>query len=272
MTTSQKQIRHVLGISGGKDSAALAIYMRDKLQDVEYFFCDTGSELEETYEFLNKLEAYLGKPITRLNPERDFDWWLQRNKNFLPSARTRWCTVDLKLKPLEKWIGDDEAISYVAIRADEDGRKAYMNPRGNIRTVLPFVEAGIDKAGVHKILERAGVGLPKYYEWRTRSGCYFCFFQRKMEWVGLLEKHPEKFKAAMAYEKSDEKTGKRFTWNQNESLEELSRPERVAEIKARHKEAMEKERTAAKNKPLSEVLEGALNTDDDTPPCQICNL
>ena len=41
-------VRHVLGISGGKDSAALAIYMRDQVPEMEYFFCDTGRELPET--------------------------------------------------------------------------------------------------------------------------------------------------------------------------------------------------------------------------------
>ena len=62
--------RHVLGISGGKDSAALAIYLKDKHPSVhekmEYFFTDTGAELEEVYEFLAKLEAYLGKEISLL--------------------------------------------------------------------------------------------------------------------------------------------------------------------------------------------------------------
>ena len=50
-----------MGISGGKDSAALAIHMRDKIPDMEYVFCDTGSELKETYEFIKRLEAYLNK-------------------------------------------------------------------------------------------------------------------------------------------------------------------------------------------------------------------
>ena len=55
--------RHVLGLSGGKDSSALAIYMREKYPEItiEYFFSDTGEELPEVYEFLGKLEAYLGK-------------------------------------------------------------------------------------------------------------------------------------------------------------------------------------------------------------------
>ena len=56
-----------MGISGGKDSAALAIHMRDKIPDMEYVFCDTGSELKETYEFIKRLEAYLNKRIILVN-------------------------------------------------------------------------------------------------------------------------------------------------------------------------------------------------------------
>ncbi len=81
------ETRHVLGISGGKDSSALAIYMRDRIPQMEYFFCDTGKELKETYEYIDKLEVYLGKPINRLLPERDFDHWLQIFGNYLPSSR-----------------------------------------------------------------------------------------------------------------------------------------------------------------------------------------
>ena len=42
-------VRHVLGLSGGKDSSALAVYMKDKVPEMEYYFCDTGKELPETY-------------------------------------------------------------------------------------------------------------------------------------------------------------------------------------------------------------------------------
>ena len=60
--------RHILGLSGGKDSAALALYMAEKYPelDIEYFFTDTGSELPEVYEYLDKLETQLRKPIARL--------------------------------------------------------------------------------------------------------------------------------------------------------------------------------------------------------------
>ena len=75
--TVSKPVRHICGISGGKDSSAMAIYMRDKVPDMEYFFCDTGAELPETYEFLDKLEIVLGKKIERLNAKKGFDHWFE---------------------------------------------------------------------------------------------------------------------------------------------------------------------------------------------------
>lgn len=81
--------RHVLGLSGGRDSAALAVYMRQNHPNIEteYFFTDTGKELPEVYVFLGRLEGFLGKPIRRLNPDRDFDFWLTQYKHFLPSPK-----------------------------------------------------------------------------------------------------------------------------------------------------------------------------------------
>lgn len=214
--------RHVLGISGGKDSAALAIFMRDRVPNMEYFFCDTGKELPETYEFLDALETYLGKPIARLNDSRGFDHYLKMYGNYLPSSRMRWCTRMLKIKPLEEFIGDDPAVSYIGIRADED-RDGYLSSKPNITPAYPLRDAGITKADVMRILEEAGLGLPKYYEWRTRSGCYFCFFQRKSEWVGLKERHPDLYEAAKQYEKRvPEADQGMFTWTQGRAWKTLN--------------------------------------------------
>ncbi|GAA0386916.1 phosphoadenosine phosphosulfate reductase family protein [Brevundimonas terrae] len=233
--------RHVLGISGGRDSAALAVYMAQHYPelDIEYFYTDTGKELPEVYEFLGRLEGFLGKPIERLNPDRDFDYWLREYKNFLPSPQTRWCTRQLKIKPFEEWVYPSVAQgitvhSYVAIRADEDYREGYVSGKETLKTHLPFREAGIDKAGVIDILEAAGVGLPEYYRWRSRSGCTFCFYQQKIEWVRLMEEHPEAFEEAKGYEKNALEHGSPFTWSQGESLDDLSRPERIAKIREDH--------------------------------------
>ena len=131
-----QKIRHLLGLSGGKDSSALAVYMRDRVPDMEYFFSDTGKELPETYEFLDRLEVFLGKPIVRLNMDpdasknRDFDHWLTLYGGLLPSSQVRWCTVNLKIKPFEDYVGEDNAYNYIAIRADEDrvGYKPLKTP------------------------------------------------------------------------------------------------------------------------------------------------
>ena len=275
-----QKVRHLLGLSGGKDSSALAVYMRDRVPEMEYFFSDTGKELPETYEFLDRLEAFLGKPIARLNMDpdpysnRDFDHWLTLYGGLLPSSQVRWCTVNLKIRPFEEYVGEDKAYNYVAIRADEDrdGYKPLKTPSlRNIEPKYPFKEDGITKEDVFRILEESGVGLPEYYKWRTRSGCYFCFFQRKSEWVGLLEQHPELFELAKEYEKFDHETGERFTWCQGESLEELSQPERIAEIKANAETAMVSKKTAKPNRRLIEILTDVHDDEDDEEPCLICH-
>lgn len=254
---ADQKIKHVLGLSGGKDSSALAVYMADNYPDldIEYFFTDTGEELEEVNEYLNDLEGYLGKTINRLDPRRDFEFYLKQYNNFLPSAQNRWCTVQLKLAPFEKWVEQEfldkgyTVYSYVAIRSDESYREGLKSKKA-IETILPFRENHIDKEGVFEILENAGLGLPKYYEWRSRSGCTFCFFQRKIEWVGLLERHPEDFKKAKSMEKNALDHGSPFTWCENESLEELSKPERIKQIKADHQKKLELQRQKRKINPL----------------------
>ncbi|MVS99779.1 phosphoadenosine phosphosulfate reductase family protein [Devosia marina] len=254
MTASE---RHVLGLSGGRDSAALAVYMRHYHPeiDIEYFFTDTGKELPEVYEFLGRLEGVLGKPIQRLNPDRDFDFWLKQYNSFLPSAQTRWCTRQLKLRPFEVWIKPmlaegTKVYSYVAIRSDEEYREGYTSKHENLVVRLPFKEAGIDKAGVLELLDSSGLGLPKYYNWRTRSGCTFCFFQQKIEWVRLREQHPDAFEEAKRYEKTALNGGSPFTWSQGESLDELERPERVEQIKKDHAERVRRSKAKVSVNPL----------------------
>jgi len=278
-------IRHICGISGGKDSSALAVYLRDTVPEMEYFFCDTGAELPETYEYLTRLQVILGKPIARLNATRGFDHWFEVFRGTLPSPQMRWCTKNMKIKPIEAWIGDAEAVSYVAIRADESNRKGYISTKSNIQSRFPFIEDGIDREGVMQILEDAGIGLPKYYEWRTRSGCYFCFYQRKAEWIGLAERHPELFERAVAIEqkvlqdagvagdadfRDRAMRGRQYTWSGGETLVELR--SRKGEILTRHRAALSIAAAKRKDVPLMEVLGDALDEEDNTTPCAVCAL
>lgn len=332
----KRKVRHVLGISGGKDSAALAVYLKDKYPqlELEYYFCDTGKELEETYSVIKNLEVYLGKKIEVLKAaegshELPFDHFVKFKGQFLPSTFNRWCTKNLKLDPFEKWIGDDPVVSYVGIRGDED-REGYISKKGNVQSIFPFrkniwsedviakvlknenisfltkfYEENIhplkkDRAleivnlqlsprfsqrdklnallsnstptfnkavfqflkntkyplslndefplvendevlirdDIFNILTNSGVGIPKYYNKiefkvngqsgeysRSRSGCFFCFYQQKIEWVWLFEQHPLLFQEAMEYEKDG------YTWIQDQPLLELIKPERIMQIK-----------------------------------------
>ena len=270
MTDKLKNCRHILSLSGGKDSTALALYMRDKVPSMEYVFCDTGDELQETYEYLLKIEAHLGKEITRLNPDRPFKHYLDVYRGVLPDPRTRWCTRMLKLRPFERYVGDDQVALYVGIRADEPHRTGYVSTKPNIESRFPFVEDGLRKDNITRILVDSGLDFPEYYKWRSRSGCYFCFFQQRREWVGLLETHPDLFDKAMAYEKEDSLTGERYTWVQGESLSELARPERVAEIKREYEERMARAKQRSVDLSLGEVFAG--EAEESSSGCLICHL
>lgn len=295
-------IRHIIGISGGKDSAALAIYLNSKagdweyfskiaasvghekeaeriassqqVPDIEYFFTDTGKELPEVYSYLSVLEKYLGKPIVKLTPfENDsdnnvapFDHFLKaEHGGLLPSRQQRWCTFKMKLKPMEKFVGDDKAINYVGIRADEPTR-ARLSSRKNITAAYPFVQDGLVRDDIFDLLNNSA-GIPKYYEWRSRSGCFFCFFQRKNEWLGLRERHPDLFAKAIEYEENtyDPATGRTYTWLDNMTLREL---DRLADQMATSEESKDTRMSWQKAIMMQ-------NLEDDDPhdhACAICSL
>jgi hypothetical protein len=265
---SRKEVRHILGLSGGKDSTALAILLHKEIPNMEYFFCDTHKELSETYEYLDRIKARLGIKIEYLSSERGFDHWLDVYGGFLPSPKMRWCTKQLKINPLEKFIGNDETISYIGIRADEN-RDGYISTKPNITPVYPFKEKGLVKADIIRLLEESGIGMPDYYRWRSRSGCFFCFFQRKYEWIMLAQEHPELFEEAVRYEQ-EHSDGRQYTWTQGETLLELLA--RREEILADHEKAIGREQKAAPNRPLVEVLEDVLDSQDDQLPCLACHL
>lgn len=240
---SKENPRHILGLSGGKDSTALAIHIMNTRPDVhekiEYYFTDTGTELEEIYTYLDKLEKYLGKKVQLIKATVDenkklgfratnvddeqvpFDDVLYDKFNgFLPAPNARWCTRYLKIEPMEKWINGEYCVSYIGLRADEPQRVGY-DSKGkknvNITPVYPFREDNIDIQKVFQILEET-VGMPEYYKWKTRSGCFFCFYQRRVEYAILYFLYPELFKYSKKYE-TEHSDGRKFTWVKDKPLE-----------------------------------------------------
>lgn len=364
------KIRHILGLSGGKDSTALAIYLKQKYPElnIEYYFCDTGEELKETYQYIKNLEVFLGKAVIKLKAvnnslKSSFEHFLMLHGGYLPSSNARWCTRMLKLKPFEKFIGDDKVISYVGIRDDEE-RDGYISKKKNIQSIFPFrkniwsneiinnfllndniknslllcdnnennnqnfikilkkqislnytlnqkhhelmttniplfnkivfnylktqdyplsyienypllnKEEGLAKEDIINILQSSGIGMPGYYKKipyningkrgyyaRTRSGCYFCFFQQKIEWIWLYEQHPQLYKKAMKFENDN------FTWIQNETLFDLIKPDRIKEIKLKHYNKT----SLTKNNKNSQYLIDIIADNKDV-GCAICTL
>lgn len=271
--------RHIVPLSGGKDSTALAVYMLQHHGDLplEFLFTDTGAELPETYEYFKKFETIFDVKITRMTAldlprfkarEKDgrrvpFDHVLHEiYTGFLPNPQARWCTRALKIQPFEHFVGDARTYSYIGIRGDENrvgygggGRThqaafaperkpkpVVMSGKPNIMPVYPFKDRGLGLDDVKRLLDESGLGLPTYYEWRSRSGCYFCFYQQIGEWQGLKERHPELFERAKAYERVDGDVA--YTWNEGRTLAEL--------------EAIEKRYAT----PVGEDLDG----------CAICHL
>lgn len=248
-------MRHVIPVSG-KDSCATAVLQiaREPGLPYELFFNDVGAELPETYAWLDKVEAKVGRPVVRVGKSLEkviFD------QGILPSHDRRFCTRLGKIKPMEDWLGGDEATVYFGIRADED-RVGFVPTRYNIRPLYPLKELGVGLPLVYAVLGKLDLlppkffwqsmydevlgrlerrwqqgfkmtkpptevlaGLPAWYfdelfAWRTRSNCYFCFFQRLYEWVGLLEHHPRLFDRAEAIENKiiagNTEAEKQFTW------------------------------------------------------------
>ena len=132
--------------------------------------------------------------------------------------------------------------------------------------IFPLVENEdiLIRKDIFDILETSGVGVPAYYNpiefeingkkssyARSRSGCFFCFYQQKIEWVWLYEQHPDLFAKAMEYEKDG------YTWIQDESLSDLIRPERIERIKVEYIKRTESQKNKIQSPYLMDILADA---------------
>lgn len=202
---------YLLPVSGGADSTALAILLHAMFPQIPFkmVFTDTLAETAEVYSTLDALEAYLNKPIERIKPDKGLFELIDHYKGFLPSASSRFCTRDLKLRPFQKWISQFEGIQkwmFIGIRADESNRIAFTLK--DVETEMPLVDMQMHREDIFNILDKT-IGIPQFYRHRTRSGCSVCPFQRRSEIVGLLQERPIEFIKGMGYEKLSEENSNR---------------------------------------------------------------
>lgn len=189
---------HVVGLSGGKDSTALALRLAEvEPRDYTYLITPTGDELPEMVAHWANLERILGKPLTRVT-NRTLAEWIDEF-GALPNNRQRWCTRLLKIEPTIAFLRKHApAINYVGLRADEQERVGIY---GDTESRFPLREWGWGLTEVTRYLCERGVTIPQ------RTDCARCYEQRLVEWKRLLRKYPEIYADAEA---DEAQTGRTF--------------------------------------------------------------
>jgi 3'-phosphoadenosine 5'-phosphosulfate sulfotransferase (PAPS reductase)/FAD synthetase len=192
-------MNHVVALSGGKDSTAMALRLAEiEPRDYTYVCTPTGDEPPEMFEHWLRLGEILGKKIIPLIAGTLDE--LIEQQNAIPNFRQRWCTRMLKIEPFSKYLESLEkpVTSYIGLRIDEGEREGGdYNKVDGVKMDFPMRRWGWTLHDVRSYLSLRNVEIPK------RSDCLKCFFQRIDEWYSFWEKHPDK-------------------WSEGERLEELT--------------------------------------------------
>ncbi len=186
--------KHVVGLSGGKDSTALALRLAEvEPRQYEYICNETGDELPEMIDHWKRLEDMLGSPIVRVRSERGLIDEV-RHQRMLPSSLRRWCTRVLKIEPTIAYMNSlpDDSVLYVGLRADEEARRGLYGEDVTVR--FPMREWGWGEAEVWEYLASRNVCIP------PRTDCAICPYQRLGEWRDLWRNHPERWIATVQLE------------------------------------------------------------------------
>ena len=212
----EKPILHVVSLSGGKDSTAMLLRMVEEGWPVDHIiFCDTGLEFPEIYDHIDKLEAYIGIPITRLKAKKDFEYYLleytpkRKNPELVgktglswPGPRKRWCNSWLKTRIIDSYVAElakgHELVRYVGIAVDERNRvrdKRY-----------PLVEWGMTEADCLAYCKERGFDWGGLYDIFTRVSCWCCPLQSLEELRRLRTHFPELWKQLMEWDKQTWRT------------------------------------------------------------------
>ena len=177
---------HIIALSGGKDSTALALEMQRRHPDLALtFVCTpTGDELPDMVRHWDAIEARLGQPIIRVGDVTFHD--LVREQEMLPNWRARFCTRMLKIEPFQSWLlSHRPATVYVGLRADEEEREGAIYDMPDVSVAFPLRDWEWAKADVWAFLDREGVSIPR------RTDCARCFFQTMSEWWQLWKYYPD---------------------------------------------------------------------------------
>ncbi len=179
----------IVSFSGGKDSSALLELVNRS--DVAYhtYFNDTGLELPETIEFVEKI----GYDI---KGEGD-SFWRYVSKFGPPARDYRWCCKVLKLTPTRK------ALKYLAPGVTLVGQRKYeSSARMRSRSIwknrwLPEFVTGAPlndwsslQTWIYIMIRRVRTN-PLYEGGFERLGCYLCPASRLSDYRRIEERYPD---------------------------------------------------------------------------------
>lgn len=176
-------VLHLVALSGGHDSTILSLLLKEREPRPYNYLCTpTGDELPEMFEHWANLGQLLGKRIIPVMAGTLKS--VIREQGMLPNFRARFCTRILKIEPYRQFLIKQAAIgpvvSYVGLRADEEGRAggAYGDIDG-VTMRFPLREWGMGENEVQAELALREVKCP------DRTDCARCYHQRIGEWYEL---------------------------------------------------------------------------------------
>lgn len=194
-------MKYILSFGGGVNSVAL--YFTLKKHDMpidEIIFADTGTELPETYEVVEKFKkiAVIDRVVfstvkSDLSDNLYSYYW---DKKCVPSRMRRDCTAKFKIRAMRKYLrnkyGKEETFTqYIGIALEEFHRMKNSDVK-YCTLVYPLVDKKIDREECKRINQENG------FAETTKSGCYVCPFTRKQGWIDLLKNHPGLFDKTIA--------------------------------------------------------------------------
>lgn len=209
--------RHIVGTSGGADSAVTALILGKLFPEQEfiYLFTDTQAEIPGTAEALERMAAYTGKPIKQIAHPGGLHGLIKHFNGFMPSGQSRYCTRILKTETTEDYLEAEHERhpatfhNYAGLRADEPARTGLRSDFPWLKTHFPLRDLGINREDVFRILDET-IGIPSFYRIKSRSGCGVCPFMRPSEFLGVLEAHPQVFAQAEGVERLTDEDRRRY--------------------------------------------------------------
>jgi len=203
----------IASVSGGKDSTALILALREAEIPARYVFADTGWEAPETYAYLDYLCVMLKIAIDVVGVEGGMVARVRYRAGF-PMRLGRWCTAELKMAPLRAYHDDvtastgAETVSAIGVRADESAARAKMvewvdepDVKGSWGGYIwrPLLRWSVsDVLGMHN---RHGVKVnPLYQRGHDRVGCYPCILSSKEDIALVARYSPERIDEIRALE------------------------------------------------------------------------